>query len=313
MSKNEISSFYFWLPFLTGKDYTSLHSVSRTWNQLVDRLEYFRFKRQQFRNTKKQYQLLEKDDIQTLSWRIKSPLLSQKPVTPEWRAIMIEWLFLHNTGENLDHEIFFQSVTFMDRFTRKMRLECMHYQLIAAVCHSLACKMELDDYENEEFNESRFVTDYQYTVKQMIHAECIVLRQLNYDLLAPTPLAFLRILLVYFPLPTRETKLAHCLLAYSQVYPQIATSSFSLLAISIYAYTSQICVPSISYLEALELTQFTQKDLHPWILHIQHIHHEATRFSRQGIIKHFYPDLDDFPSALISPKADKQILQNGTL
>ncbi|KAJ2719916.1 B-type cyclin [Coemansia sp. Benny D115] len=117
--------------------------------------------------------------------------ISRQPaLTWSTRSILIEWLIDVHDRFHLLPETLYLCINFVDRFFSIKEAPINQLQLIGAVCLLLAAKYE--EIRVPSVKDIVFIVSNNVTEKDILRAERIILRLLNFDLGWPGPMSFLR-------------------------------------------------------------------------------------------------------------------------
>ncbi|KAG1652769.1 hypothetical protein FOA52_009370, partial [Chlamydomonas sp. UWO 241] len=117
----------------------------------------------------------------------------QIDVNAKMRAILVDWLVEVAEEYTLCADTLYQAVTYIDRYLSTAVTKRSQLQLVGVTCMWLASKYE--EIYPPTVSDFCFITDNTYTRDQLIGMEEVVLKELKYELTAPTTKTFLRRLL----------------------------------------------------------------------------------------------------------------------
>jgi len=117
-------------------------------------------------------------------------LARQPDVTPQMRAILVDWLVEVAEEYRLNSETLYLSVNYIDRFLSRQFVPKAQIQLVGVTCLLLASKYE--EIYAPQVDEFCYITDNTYTRTDVLAMEQTVLRRLEFQLTAPTGKTFLR-------------------------------------------------------------------------------------------------------------------------
>mmetsp|Transcript_36896 Transcript_36896/g.59690 ORF Transcript_36896/g.59690 Transcript_36896/m.59690 type:complete len:395 (+) Transcript_36896:91-1275(+) len=117
-------------------------------------------------------------------------LLPQRDVNPTMRGILVDWLVevaeeYRLLGETLD-----LSVNFIDRYLRTHQVHRGRLQLVGITCMLIAAKYE--EIYAPQVDEFVYISDNTYGREEVLYMETDILNQLNWEVAAATPKAFLK-------------------------------------------------------------------------------------------------------------------------
>jgi len=121
-------------------------------------------------------------------------LQSQVDITPQMRAILVDWLVEVAEEYRLNTETLFLAVNYIDRFLSRVTVSKSQLQLVGVTCMFLASKYE--EIYAPQVDEFCYITDNTYSREDMLEMECTILGHLDFKLTAPTIKYFLRRFLV---------------------------------------------------------------------------------------------------------------------
>ncbi|XP_011501243.1 PREDICTED: cyclin-A1 [Ceratosolen solmsi marchali] len=113
----------------------------------------------------------------------------QPDINYSMRTILVDWLVEVAEEYHLHTETLYLAVSYIDRFLSYMSVVRAKLQLVGTAAMFIAAKYE--EIYPPEVSEFVYITDDTYTKKQVIRMEHLILRVLSFDLIIPTPLAFL--------------------------------------------------------------------------------------------------------------------------
>lgn len=270
----------FWILWVPKAEMSKLERVCRGWRYRLN------FKKNLYK------MFAAKDEIIDNSL----PLRQQKHINSSMRAEVVEWLFEVNVELKLESDIFFMSVALMDCFTRKVFLhDSNSYQLVGMVCHHLARKMELDDFDHKSnLLVSKYFCDDQFSVGDLVGTESFVLKALDYSLCLPTILLRLEDLLMDFPLPPNPQIFCRFLAHQTCLHDEMMIFPCMLLALALYCYVAD-CF-GLNYQDAVDITPYTWAQLSQTSMGVLGVHSQVDTMARRFIFKHHYPHSLSLPA-----------------
>lgn len=115
---------------------------------------------------------------------------TQKDITPQMRAILVDWLVEVQECFELYHETLYLGVKLLDHFLERNKIKRDELQLVGATTLLISSKIEerhppcLDDFI--------YICDDAYQQQQFIAMESRIIRSLGFDINIPIPYRFLR-------------------------------------------------------------------------------------------------------------------------
>lgn len=126
-----------------------------------------------------------------LKWPVMPKFLRVQPsVTPEMRAILVNWMMMVHQRFQLLQETLFLAVSLTDRFLQVQSVSRSKLQLLGVTSIFVACKFE--EMMPPTLGDMVYVTDGAYQGKEVLRMEQQILRTLDWSLGRPVPLHFLR-------------------------------------------------------------------------------------------------------------------------
>ncbi|XP_022088662.1 G2/mitotic-specific cyclin-B2-like isoform X1 [Acanthaster planci] len=120
---------------------------------------------------------------------IPNGYLTGPAVTPNTRAVLVNWLVQVQVHLELSAETLHLTVMLMDRFLSQQPIGLNLLQLLGVTCLFVASKYE--ERFAPEVEVLCMLTDYTYAHKDVLLMERQILHALQFDLFSPTPMAFL--------------------------------------------------------------------------------------------------------------------------
>ncbi|KAM6544027.1 hypothetical protein CsatB_008474 [Cannabis sativa] len=181
----------------------------------------------------------------------------QKDITPNMRAILIDWLVEVSEEYNLVPDTLFLTINLIDRFLSHNYIEKQRLQLLGVSCMMIASKYEeICPPRAEEFC---LITDHTYTRREVLKMESEVLNLLHFQLSVPTTKTFLR----------RFIQAAQS--SYEVPCVELEFMANYLAELTIVDYSFLKFLPSLIAASAVFLARWTlnQSD-HPWNSTLEH-------------------------------------------
>ena len=123
--------------------------------------------------------------------KIPNGFLQGQKVSPWMRATIIDWLIQLQVGFTLLPETLYLTVAIVDRYlASESEIPCDQLQLLAVTAMFIASKYE--ESTAPDVSAFAYITDYAFTIKDIIRMELKVLTTLNGYISFPLPLQFLR-------------------------------------------------------------------------------------------------------------------------
>uniref|UniRef100_A0A224YU58 Cyclin B n=1 Tax=Rhipicephalus zambeziensis TaxID=60191 RepID=A0A224YU58_9ACAR len=114
----------------------------------------------------------------------------QSSVTPEMRAILVNWMMMVHQRFQLLQETLFLAVSLTDRFLQVQNVSRSKLQLLGVAAIFVASKFE--EMMPPTLGDMVYVTDGAYQGREVLRMEQQILRSLDWSLGRPLPLHFLR-------------------------------------------------------------------------------------------------------------------------
>lgn len=111
-------------------------------------------------------------------------------IPQEYRGILIDWLVEVAEEYRLSSNVLHLAVNYVDRSLNHMSVRKSRLQLLGCVCLLLAAKFSV--IRPPKVRDLIYISDNTYTDEELIDMEVNVLKALNYRLMVPTSLSFLR-------------------------------------------------------------------------------------------------------------------------
>ena len=131
-------------------------------------------------------------------------MLLQKEVTPNMRAILIDWLALVCTRSKCSPDVLYLTVNIIDRYLNAKKATKKNLQLIGTAALFIASKYE--DIYHVPVDDLVYLCDKAYTTDHIYQMEHKILVQLNYQISIPTIYKFL---LRFLNAGHADTKMVH--------------------------------------------------------------------------------------------------------
>ena len=123
--------------------------------------------------------------------KVPKGFLQGQKVSPWMRATIIDWVIQLQVGFTLLPETLYLTVAIVDRYlASESEIPCDQLQLLAVTAMFIASKYE--EIKAPEVSAFAYITDYAFTIKDIIRMELKVLNTLNGYISFPLPLQFLR-------------------------------------------------------------------------------------------------------------------------
>ncbi|XP_062209164.1 cyclin-A3-1-like isoform X2 [Phragmites australis] len=122
----------------------------------------------------------------------------QKDISPNMRAILVDWL-VEVAGEfKLQAETLYLAVSYVDRFLTRDIITRDKLQLLGVAALLVAAKYEEVESSKMKVNKYSDITDGTYTKQQVVKMEADLLKSLNFEIGGPTIRTFLRLFITSF-------------------------------------------------------------------------------------------------------------------
>eukprot|EP01086_Lenisia_limosa_P009641 TRINITY_DN3317_c0_g1_i1.p1 TRINITY_DN3317_c0_g1~~TRINITY_DN3317_c0_g1_i1.p1 ORF type:complete len:339 (+),score=73.62 TRINITY_DN3317_c0_g1_i1:98-1114(+) len=119
-----------------------------------------------------------------------SYMTRQNDITEEMRFILVDWLIEVHLKFKLMQETIFSAVNILDRYLARKPVRRSQVQLVGVTALLIASKLE--EIYTPEVRDYVYITDNAYKVEDVTKMEVHMLQVLNYDLMVPSALHFLR-------------------------------------------------------------------------------------------------------------------------
>jgi hypothetical protein len=129
-------------------------------------------------------------ESQQSRYHARDCLAKQPKVTADMRTKVLEWLVLVNNQFRYSLETWCLAVNLLDRFLRAQPVDPEVLQCAALAAFFVAAKLE--EVDPPIISELHNVCEEAYSSAQFRCMEAIMLKKVNFELLAPTPAWFLR-------------------------------------------------------------------------------------------------------------------------
>ena len=154
---------------------------------------------------------------------------NQQQITPNMRQKLVDWIAEISNLLNLLSETYLLTIYIIDKFlSLNKTIERSKYQLVAVAAALIASKFE--EYSYVIISDLVTLTGDAYTSDEIKEMECVMLNTLQFDIVRPTPLDFLR----RFSRAADNTELPHITARYlielATMDYQLMTKKTSLLA-----------------------------------------------------------------------------------
>lgn len=112
----------------------------------------------------------------------------QADINLKMRAILVDWLVEVHLKYKLRQETLFLSVSLIDRYLARVQVPRNRLQLVGVAAMFVASKFE--DITPPQVAEFVYITDNAYTQEDVRRAEVMMLTELNFNVVVPTPAHF---------------------------------------------------------------------------------------------------------------------------
>ncbi|KAL7245329.1 hypothetical protein ACSBR2_000620 [Camellia fascicularis] len=181
----------------------------------------------------------------------------QKDVSPNMRAILVDWLVEVAEEYKLLSDTLHLSISHIDRFLSMNALDRRKLQLLGVSSMLIASKYE--EINPPNVDEFCYITDNTYTKKEVVKMEADILKHLKFEVGSPTIKTFLR---KFTAVAQEDYKIPNLELEFLGYY---------LAELSLLDYGCVKFLPSLVAASVVFLSRFTiQPKLHPWSSALQH-------------------------------------------
>ena len=146
----------------------------------------------------------------------------QSSVTENMRSILVDWLVDVSVHFEVMSETLHFAVNYIDRALSKISVEKHRLQLVGVACMKIADvfnERSKEYYRQENASEYSYITADEYTPAEVIQMEKQVLNILNFDLYAPTAIAFIKAYNSVLQVTDSKVMLCACYLADLMLLP----------------------------------------------------------------------------------------------
>jgi cyclin-A len=122
--------------------------------------------------------------------------LKQKFITDNMRSILVDWLVDVSVHFEVMGETLHFAVSYIDRTLSTIVVEKNKLQLVGVACMKIADvfnERSKEYYRQENSAEYAYITADEYTPQEVIGMEKEILNFLNFDLFAPTSVAYIKL------------------------------------------------------------------------------------------------------------------------
>lgn len=141
-------------------------------------------------------------------------MTTQLSLTESMRTILIDWLIDVSVHFEVTDDTLHLTVGLIDRVLSKISIDRSKLQLVGVTCMKIAdvlFEKSKEYYRQENSIEYAYITADEYTPAEVVKMEALILDALNFKLLTPTILSFLKPLLVDLQIDEETCGLAHYL------------------------------------------------------------------------------------------------------
>jgi Sec-independent protein translocase protein TatA len=206
----------------------------------------------------------------------------QSDINSAMRTILIDWLIEVADEYKLIDETLFLCVQYIDRFLSTVNVTRAKLQLLGTTCMYIAAKYE--EMYPPALEEFSFITDNTYETKHILRMEQIIIKMLNFSLSGPTSYVFLQYYLTHLkPIDNNDDHKSVTMLSkyfcnltllhdrpFSSYRSSLIAASCLLLAIRL--LNQDLNLDSLWSNIYIQLTTYTQYDLHECTLALAEIH-----------------------------------------
>jgi len=218
------------------------------------------------------------------------------------RKILVDWLVEVAEEYKLQTETLHLAVSFSDRFLSRMSVLRGKLQLVGTSCMFLAAKYE--EIYPPDIGEFVYITDDTYTKKQVLRMERLILKELKFDLSAPTAYYFLRrycaLLGLNKKLQYLATYLAELALLEGEDFLRFMPSIIACSCLYVAHITFNIEEPWSA--ELRDLTGYTLEDLNACVSNVMKVFVAAPEHQQQAIREKYKSPKFNSVSLLMPPR-----------
>ena len=157
----------------------------------------------------------------------------QTDINERMRGILFDWLVEVHLKFKLLPETLFITVSIIDRYLSKQVIERRYFQLLGITAMFIASKYE--EIYSPEMKDYIYMTDNSYSKKQMLQMENDILRTIEFNITAPTPLRFVELLQQFLNLNTKNVYMCQYLIELAVMnYKMIKYSSLLIATCAVY-------------------------------------------------------------------------------
>ncbi|XP_065868768.1 cyclin-A2-4 [Euphorbia lathyris] len=182
---------------------------------------------------------------------------TQQDITQGMRGILVDWLVEVSEEYKLVPDTLYLTVYFIDRFLSQKYIERNRLQLLGITCLLIASKYE--EICAPRVEDFCFITDNTYSRAEVLKMECIVLKDLGFQVFAPTAKSFLR----------RFLRAAQA--SYKSPSYELEYLADYLAELTLVDYSFLSILPSVIAASAVFLARWTMDPtIHPWNKTLEH-------------------------------------------
>lgn len=223
----------------------------------------------------------------------------QNDLTQQMRSILIDWLVEVTIEYKMNDETLYLAVNYIDRFLSQMAVLRGKLQLVGTAAMLIASKFE--EIYAPEVNEFVFITDDTYTRQQVLRMEHLMIKVLNFDICAVTPLQFLHRFLRAVNADEQTQLIARYLCDLTLLEYNLVKHQPSLIATAVVVQAHYITTGN-GWNDAIEhYSGYSWGVVQPIVTEIQKCHQESLTSAHQTVVEKFKAVSGIIPRSGIPP------------
>ncbi|CAG0887930.1 unnamed protein product [Darwinula stevensoni] len=227
------------------------------------------------------------EDVDLVRYRPKHNYIRKQPdITSQMRSILVEWLVEVAEEYNLELETLYLTISYLDRFLSVMSVLRGKLQLVGVTAMFIAAKYE--EIYPPEISEFTYITDDTYTKEQVLKMEHLMLRVLEFNMCAPTPLVFFSKFVSDANANESTIRLGLFMLELALIETETLKYLPSELASAAFYLTFEIKDVFLCEKKFQEVTSYTVQALRDPIAHLQHILSLSFKHPQMQVIRNKY-------------------------
>ena len=152
----------------------------------------------------------------------------QSDINEKMRAILVDWLIEVHHKFQFEQETLHLTINLIDRYLSRKVIQKERFQLLGVACLLISAKYE--EIYREEISDFIYITDYAYTIADLIRMEKEVLQVVDYCLTVTTSNKLLEMAKIIFALEETEYNLARYFLEIFSIDYRMTNYSQSVIA-----------------------------------------------------------------------------------